>query len=49
MVLGRYLALSEKLLEEECISLGKYEELLLDAFRDDLVFGGLGEEGIPLD
>lgn len=49
MVLGRYLALSEKLLEEECISHGKYEELLLDAFRDDLVFGELGEEGIPLD
>lgn len=49
MVLGRYLALSEKLLEEECISHGKYEELLLDAFRDDLVFGDLGEEGIPLD
>lgn len=49
MVLGRYLALSEKLLEQECISRGKYEELLLDAFRDDLVFGDLGEEGIPLD
>lgn len=49
MVLGRYLALSEKLLEEECISHGKYEELLLDAFRDDIVFGDLGEEGIPLD
>lgn len=49
MVLGRYLALSEKLLEEECISHGKYEELLLDAFRDDIVFGDLEEEGIPLD
>lgn len=49
MVLGRYLALSEKLLEEECISHGKYEELLLNAFRDDIVFGDLGEEGIPLD
>lgn len=49
MVLGRYLALSEKLLEKECISQGKYEELLLDAFRDDIVFGDLGEEGIPLD
>ena len=49
MVLGCYLALSEKLLEEECISHGKYEELLLDAFRDDIVFGDLGEEGIPLD
>lgn len=49
MVLGRYLALSEKLLEKECISYGKYEELLLDAFRDDIVFGDLGEEGIPLD
>ena len=49
MVLGRYLALSEKLLEKECISRGKYEELLMDAFRDDIVFGDLGEEGIPLD
>lgn len=49
MVLGRYLALSENLLEEECISHGKYEELLMDAFRDDIVFGDLGEEGIPLD
>ena len=49
MVLGRYLALSVKLLEEECISHGKYEELLMDAFRDDIVFGDLGEEGIPLD
>ena len=49
MVLGWYLALSEKLLEEECISQGKYEELLLDAFRDDIVFGEFGEEGIPLD
>ena len=49
MVLGRYLALSEKLLADECISRGKYEELLLDAFRDDIVFGDLGEEGIPLD
>lgn len=49
MVLGRYLALSEKLLEKDCISRGKYEELLLDGFRDDLVFGDLGEEGIPLD
>lgn len=49
MVLGRYLALSENLLEKECISHGKYEELLMDAFRDDIVFGDLGEEGIPLD
>lgn len=49
MVLGRYLALSENLLEKECISQGKYEELLLDAFRDDIVFGEFGEEGIPLD
>lgn len=49
IVLGNYITLSEKLLEKEIISQGKYEDLLLDAFRDDLVYGIDGEEGIPLD
>ena len=38
-----------KLLEKEIISQGKYESLLLDAFRDDIVYGIDGEEEIPLD
>ena len=49
IVLGRYITLSEKLLEKEIISQGKYESLLLDAFRDDIVYGIDGEEEIPLD
>ena len=49
MVLGRYLGVSEKLLDVERISQGKYEEFLLDALRDDIVFSTAGEEGIPFD
>ena len=49
IVLGHYIASSEKLLEEELISQGKYESLLLDAFRDDIVYGIAGEEDITLD
>lgn len=41
---GQYIRLADKLYSEEIISTGKYEELLLDAFRDDLVFGD-DEEG----
>ena len=48
-MLGHYIASSEKLLEEELISQGKYESLLLDAFRDDIVYGIAGEEDITLD
>lgn len=40
---GQYIRLANKLYSEEIISTGKYEELLLDAFREDLVFGN--EEG----
>ena len=49
MVLGHYIALAEKLLDEEHISYGKYEEILLDGFRDDIVYGIEGEDGVILD
>ena len=49
MVLGHYIALAEKLLDEEYISYGKYEEILLDGFRDDIVYGIEGEDGAILD
>jgi len=44
--LGRYIQLAEELQKKQFISTGKYEELLLSAFRADLVFGldGEGEE-----
>lgn len=48
-VLGHYISMSEKLLEREFISCGKYEELLLDAFRDDIVFGIKEEESVYID
>ncbi len=38
-VLGYHISQVEKLFEKELISLGKYEEMLLDAFRDDIVYG----------
>lgn len=41
-VLGYYILKAKELLEKEYISKGKYEELLLSAFRDDIVFG-IGE------
>ena len=49
MVLGHYIALAEKLLDEEYISYGKYEEILLDGSRDDIVYGIEGEDGVILD
>lgn len=36
---GHYIDLAEQLLKRELISDGKYEELLLDAYRPDLVYG----------
>ena len=36
---GQYIRMADKLYSEEIISIGKYEEMLLDAFREDLVFG----------
>ncbi len=41
---GRYIELAEELRERELISNGKYDELLLDAFRGDIVYG-LNNEG----
>ena len=49
MVLGHYIALAEKLLNDEYISYGKYEEILLDGFRDDIVYGTGEEDGVILD
>ncbi len=42
--LGRYIELAEELREKELISNGKYDELLLNAFRGDIVYG-LNNEG----
>jgi Zn-dependent peptidase ImmA (M78 family) len=39
MTYGRYIKRAEDLFERGLISNGKYEELLLDAFRADLVYG----------
>lgn len=36
---GYYVKLADKLYEGEKISAGKYEEYLMDAFRDDIVYG----------
>ena len=48
-VLGHYICQAENLLQADVISIGKYEELLLDAFRDDIVFGEESEEGVIID
>lgn len=48
-VIGHYIYQAENLLHENVISNGKYEELLLDAFRDDIVFGDETEGGDILD
>lgn len=48
MVLGHYIKSTEKLFEQDRISLGKYEEFLLDAFRYDIVYG-VDEEGEVFD
>jgi Zn-dependent peptidase ImmA (M78 family) len=37
--LGEYISKAETIKEKHLISEGKYEELLLDAFRSDIVFG----------
>lgn len=45
--IGEYVKKVETLKERDLISNGKYEELLLDAFRADIVYN-LGSEGIEL-
>ncbi|MBN2794152.1 MAG: ImmA/IrrE family metallo-endopeptidase [Clostridia bacterium] len=42
--LGKYIKQAGKLIDEDKISNGKYEELLLNAFRSDIVYG-LEDEG----
>jgi Zn-dependent peptidase ImmA (M78 family) len=42
---GSYIGLAERLLGSEAISSGKYEELLLDAYRADIVYN-LAAEGL---
>jgi len=39
MTFGKYIKLVEQLKHQELISTGKYEELLLDGFRSDIVYG----------
>ena len=42
---GKYIRLAEEVKAKELVSIGKYEELLLDAFRADIVYGfDTGEE-----
>lgn len=48
-VLGHYIRQADRLLQRELISWGKYEELLLDAFRADLVYGSSDEGGVVID
>jgi len=48
MTYGRYIKKAEELLERGLISNGKHEELLLEAFRADLVYG-LDEGGELID
>ena len=49
MTYGHYIKQAEKLMESELVSYGKYEELLLDAFRADLVYGDGEEAGDVID
>ncbi|NCB00927.1 MAG: ImmA/IrrE family metallo-endopeptidase [Spirochaetia bacterium] len=46
---GYYIKKAEELLEAKKISIGKYEELLIDAFREDIVFGTTQEDGEHID
>ena len=44
---GKYIKLAEELKSKEAISQGKYEELLLEGFRSDIVYGSnLDEEEV---
>ena len=49
MTYGNYIHQVEEALERGLISNGKYEELLMDAFRSDLVYGDDDEEGDVVD
>jgi Zn-dependent peptidase ImmA (M78 family) len=42
--MGQYIRLAENLKDKDIISRGKYEELMLAAFRADMVFGAEGDD-----
>jgi Zn-dependent peptidase ImmA (M78 family) len=46
---GYYIKQAENLLQSDVISTGKYEEWLLDAFRDDIVYGDEMKRGELID
>ena len=46
---GHYITLANRLHESEMISDGKYEELMLSAFRPDFVYGNEGDNGYVID
>lgn len=41
--IGKYVRLANNLNQKELVSYSKYEEILLEAFRDDIVYGNGGE------
>lgn len=43
-VLGQYVQMANQLFEQRKISAGKYEELMLDGFRADIIYGDEGDE-----
>ena len=49
MTYGNYIKQAEQVLSKNLVSIGKYEELLLSAFRQDLVYGDEDEEGDVID
>lgn len=49
MTYGHYISQAEKIFEKGLVSEGKYEELLMDAFRSDLVYGDDEEGGDVID
>ncbi len=49
MTYGNYINQAEQVLSKGLVSIGKYEQLLLDAFRADLVYGSDDESGDVID
>lgn len=49
MTYGYYITKGKELLDNDLISEGKYEELMLDGFRQDIVYGEIPEGGDSID
>jgi hypothetical protein len=49
MTYGYYIQRADEILEKGLVSNGKYEELLLEAFRSDLVYGEESEKSESVD